>query len=267
MSRVVRRWSWLAALAVGAGAVAISPAAVEAQEDSAGANKTLVVTDDSIIRQQHRAGPVVVNDTITYVLHDRAQQKHSFSFPDFGTADYELDPADPNKRSFQITFDKVGKFYYRCNVNGLSGFVKVEERVATTKSSTAGTAPTTTTTERPAMVNAAGSTSRPGVPASGSAAKATSTTTASTPAVPAPTIAPTSPVAPTSAAPGDAEGPLLELAGADAEEPFADPAGENNGSGGSDSTVMLILGIGLAAVLTGAAGWGWYHRASRYLPA
>jgi hypothetical protein len=257
MSRATRRRSWSMALAVVAGAVVAGPGAVEAQEGTAAPSKTLVVTDDSIIRQQHRGGPVVVNDIITYVLHDNAQKKHSFNFSEVSPRDYELDPADPNKRSFTITFDKVGKFYYRCKVNGLSGFVKVEERVATTEPSTTSSTvrPTTTTTLRQAPSTST-TTARPTVTAPPS--------TVPQGVVPAgvkPTTTSTTP-------PGVPTTPADEVGAADAEtDEVAFQEASHQEEDRRRGTTMLIIAIGLAAALLGAGGWGWYHRPSRYLSA
>ena len=259
MSRATRRRSWLMSLAVAAAAVVAGPGAVEAQEGIPAPSKTVVVTDDSIIRQQHGGGPVVVNDIITYVLHDYATKKHSFTFSEVSPLDYELDPADPNKRSFAITFDKVGKFTYRCKITGLSGFVKVEERVATTAPPTTLTPAraTTTTTARPApSTTTTTTTARPAVTAPPSTsqqavvsapAKAATTSTA-------PTGAPTSPAVD----PGTSDGEADEVAFDEATHQE-----ERDGSG----TIILIIAIGLGAALLGAGGWAWYHRPSRYLSA
>ncbi len=256
MSRASGKWQWLAAVAVGAYVVVGSPGAVAGQGGIPAPSKTLVVTDDSIIRQQHRGGPVVVNDMITYVLHDYATKKHSFSYPELGLFDLELDPADPNKRSFTITFDKVGKFYSRCSVTGLSGYVKVGERVPTAEpSTTSSTArPATTTTLRPAPSTST-TTARPAVTAAPSTLQAPVVPAAATPT----TTSTTPPRAPTSAD---------EVRAADAE--VAELAFEEASHQEQDRrkrTAMLFIAIGLAAALLGAGGWAWYHRPSRYLSA
>lgn len=253
MSWTSSKWRWVAAVAVGACTVAGSSGAVKAQEASAGPSKDMVVGDDFIRRQAHRGGPVVVNDSVTYVLHDDAREKHSFTFSELGPRDYELDPADPNKRSFTITFDKVGKFYFRCKVDGMAGFVKVEERVTTTKPSTTSTTGlrTTTTTIRPTpststtmvrpAVTAPPSTSQQGVVSA--AVKPTTTTTA-------PNGAPTS--------------PAVEVGPVDAAaDEVAFDVASHQEQGGSVTT-LLIIAIGLAAALLTAGTWGWYHRPSRY---
>lgn len=238
------------ALAVVAGAVVAGPGVVKAEDAP---NKTLVVTDGSIIRQQHGAGPVVVNDRITYVLHDDAQKKHAFTYPELGPSTYELDPADPNKRSFAITFNKVGKFSYRCNVTGLSGFVKVEERAtANAPSTTSSTVRPTTTTLRPAP------------------------STSTTMARPAVTIPPSTspqglvpagvnPTPTTTAPPGAPTSPADEAGAADAQaDEIAFEEASHREQDRRRKTTMLIIAIGLAAALLGAGGWGWYHRPSRY---
>jgi hypothetical protein len=243
MSRTTRTRTWLVLLAAVSGAFAGATSAVEAQESTPGANKTLVVGDDSMYRLEHRAGPVVVNDSIKHVLHQNATKKHIFSYP--GLGDYELDPADPNKRSFTVTFTQVGKIYYRCKIDGLTRYVKVEPQAASTTSTTArqaiaavpSTAPTTTTAARAAAAS-------PASPAAGAAA------------APAPAAA---------AAAGE-QVSHIEAASVDAEEVAFHTAAEDEVDQGG--TTMLILAVGFFVALLGGAGaWGWYHRSSRYLSA
>jgi plastocyanin len=261
MSRTTRTRTWLVLLTAVAGTLAGSAGAVQAQE-SPGANKTIVVGDDGSYRLEHRAGPVVVNDTIKHVLHQNATKKHLYSYD--GLGDYELDPANPAKRSFAITFNRVGKIYYRCKIDGLSGFVKVEPQAATTTSTTAR--PTTTTAPAPATADpkfgaAAATTAQRGVGTVPSPAPTTTTTPidASLPAPPAAgaTVTP-------SPTPGDQVSDIE--AEVDAEEvAFQTAAADEADQGG---TTMLILAIGFIVGLLGGAGvWRWYHRSSRYQPA
>jgi plastocyanin len=265
MSRTTRTRTWLVLLAAVAGTLAGGAGAVQAQE-SPGANKTIVVGDDGSYRLEHRAGPVVVNDTIKHVLHQNATKKHIYSYD--GLGDYELDPANPTKRSFAITFNRVGKIYYRCKIDGLSGFVKVEPQAATTTSTTARPPTTTTTapgaaaTADPKFGAAAASTAQRGVAAVPSKAPTTTTSPiadAPSPASPAPgaTVTP-------SPATGDQVSDIE--AEVDAEEvAFQTAAADEADQGG---TTMLILAIGFIVALLGGAGlWGWYHRSSRYQPA
>lgn len=265
MSRTTRPRTWLVLLAAVAGTLAGGAGAVQAQE-SPGANKTIVVGDDGSYRLEHGAGPVVVNDTIKHVLHQNATKKHIYSYD--GLGDYELDPANPTKRSFAITFNRVGKISYRCKIDGLSGFVKVEPQAATTTSTTAQ--PTTTTTTTPAAAAKAD-------PKSGAAA----TSTAQRGVVAVPSTAPTTTTSPMAAAPSPApptagatgtpsaasgdQASDIEAEVAAEEVAFHSAAADEADQGG---TAMLILAIGFFVALIGGAGvWGWYHRSSRYQPA
>lgn len=266
MSRTTRTRTWLVLLAAVAGTLAGGAGAVQAQE-SPGANKTIVVGDDGSYRLERRAGPVVVNDTIKHVLHQNATKKHIYSYD--GLGDYELDPANPAKRSFAITFNRVGKIYYRCKIDGLSGFVKVEPQAATTTSTTARPTTTTTTTAPAAAATAApkfgaaaASTAQRGVAAVPSPAPTTTTS----PIAAAPS--PASPAAGATVTPSPATGDQVSdiEAAVDAEEVAFQTAAADEADQGA--TTMLILAIGFIVALLGGAGvWGWYHRSSRYQPA
>ena len=272
MSGAARKWSWLTALAVVVGAVA-APAA-RADDEYAPGPRTVEVGPGNFKNETTR---VLVNENVTFVLKDDLEPEHSykhsiaFSHPPNPTAPshYELDPADPNARTFTVTFDQPGSHTYSCTLHPHRGVVKVRTPLTATTLAPAPTttttrpAPTTTTTTVRPVVTAAPSTSPRG---SVSAAPKATTTTTRAPLTVAPLTAPAPlPGAPTSAV-IDAE--AAEDEAAEDDEVAVDAEGhQEDGGGGGSSKTMLIMAIGLAAALFAAGGWGWYHRSSRYEPA
>lgn len=271
MSGAARKWSWLTALAVVVGAVA-APAA-RADDEYAPGPRTVEVGPGNFKNETTR---VLVNENVTFVLKDDLEPEHSykhsiaFSHPPNPTAPshYELDPADPNARTFTVTFDQPGYHTYRCTLHPHRGVVKVRNPLTATTLAPAPTTTTarparttTTTTARPAATAPPSTSPRGVVPA---ASKAT-TTTKPAPLAVAPLRALSATPEAATAAAVDAEAAKAEAA--EADEVAFDEAGHQEGAGGGSDATMLIIAIGLAAVLLGAGGWAWYHRPSRYLSA
>lgn len=273
MSGAARKWSWLTALAVVVGAVA-APAA-RADDEYAPGPRTVEVGPGNFKNETTR---VLVNENVTFVLKDDLEPEHSykhsiaFSHPPNPTAPshYELDPADPNARTFTVTFDQPGYHTYRCTLHPHRGVVKVRNPLTATTlapaptTTTARPAPTTTTTTARPAVTAPPSTSPRGVV---SAASKATTTTKPAPLTVTPLTAPSAPPSAGTSAVTAAEAADAEAA-TEADEAAFDEASHQEGVGrGSDTTMLMIIAIGLAAVLLGAGGWAWYHRPSRYLSA
>jgi plastocyanin len=271
MTTAARRWSWLTAFAVVAGALATNPAArADNWDDYAPGPRTVVVADGRFKDDTTR---VLVNEAVTFVLQDDAEHKHTVTFgnpPNPAAAThYELDPSDPNQRAVTVTFAGPGYHTYRCTLHPHRGVVKVRTPLTATTAvpapttTTARPTSTTTTTRTKSPVATTPPPTAPGGVVS-AASKATTTTTRTLLAIPAQT-APSSGAA--SSAPADR---TADVEGADpsAEEIAFDAAShQQDGDETSNSTVVLIIAIALAAAVLGAGGWGWYHRSSRYLPA
>jgi hypothetical protein len=60
---------------------------------------------------------------------------------------------------------------------------------------------------------------------------------------------------------------LAELALAARGEPASAAAAPAHGDGGGGDLALKLVAVLMALLLLGSAGWAWYHRPSRYLPA
>jgi hypothetical protein len=231
---------------------------------------------------------MLVNEKVTFVLEDEAQQRHSVDFcnPYVPCEDrWELDLADPNARQFTRTFSVRGDYGFRCTLHGTEGVVKVREPATTTttapspSATTASTSPatpppaeSTTTTMSPTTTTAV--TSAPATPAAAEpgtysgASQSTPTTITSKPPAPLPPAATSPPPGVVAAQATAAEDSKVEAAGADDESALDGPETQEDPAGGSGTNgkAMILIAVVLAIALASAA-WGWFHRASRYHPA
>jgi hypothetical protein len=66
-----------------------------------------------------------------------------------------------------------------------------------------------------------------------------------------------------------AEDSKVEAAGADDESALDGPETQEDPAGGSDTNgkTMILIAAVVLAIASASAGWGWFHRASRYDPA
>ena len=294
MSRNRRHWSGFGALAIVAGAVMLHPAAQAADSYVPGPEYTpgprTVIVKDTGGEFEPQTTRMLVNEKITFVLADEAQQKHSVDFcnPYVPCEDrWELDPADPNARQFTRTFSVRADYGFRCTIHGTDGVVKVREPATTTttapspSATTASTSPatpppaesttTTTTTPPPTTTAVTSAPATPGAAEPGTysgASQSTPTTITSKPPAPLPPAA-TSPPPDVAAAQATAtEDSKAEAAGADDESALDGPETQEDPAGGSGTNgkAMILIAVVLAIALA-SAGWGWFHRASRYHPA
>jgi len=142
-------------------------------------------------------------------------------------------------------FTSAGTFTYHCNIHpGMQGTVIV----AGAQAATATPAPATATAAPPS--------------ATAAAPTATATTAAATQTAATPTAAGTALATPTSAS--SAASPTAGSGTAASASPSATPGapatGEDDDDGGSNSTAMVLLGLGALAAVAGIGGWALMRR-------